>query len=411
MERLWLQARIGRGRRGLKRRHEALDGRGGRETVPGMDFEAPIMRRILPHTGRLDGDDTGYRSVAVALSDAQDPDLLVRIDGAIPCHPVYAMGARPRVTPFYGGGLGADARVLVRAPVARALDRVRGALRPHRRDLLVLDGWRSASTQARLWSAVYQRLRGEAPKDERAGVVAEIGLGRRADDTASYCPVVKDGAYAAAVAALKGSRAWDEILAAGSVLDAEPAALVEELVTYRANDGALPLRLDTSANTAHGSGGACDLWMIDSDTDLPVNLGVPFDSTSPAAVMDFFEWAAVDRYADLAAADAGLRAYLADFGLSANHVDEDVFAAIRRERRLLYHATASAGASFFSLGRGCGEPWHFNFGNEDGGKQARLLPGGGNACHSLLKDVRDPTSGAWMAVWGNAAAHALAAAA
>ena len=88
-------------------------------------------------------------------------------------------------------------------------------------------------------------------------------------------------------------------------------------------------------------------------------------------------------------------------------ITAEVMSSIRRERRILFHAMRDVGATYFSLGRDSGEPWHFNFGNERGGRQAALLPGAGNAGHSLLKNVRDPETGAWTAAWGNATAHRL----
>jgi hypothetical protein len=72
----------------------------------------------------------------------------------------------------------------------------------------------------------------------------------------------------------------------------------------------------------------------------------------------------------------------------------------------LFHALRSVGASYFSLGREIGEPWHYNLGNERGGKQAAFLPSAGSACHSLLKNIRG-ADGRWIAAWGNAAAHRL----
>jgi D-alanyl-D-alanine dipeptidase len=257
---------------------------------------------------------------------------------------------------------------------------------------------------------VFLRLLAEAGLDAAGLSVGEIVTwGRRADDTASFCAVVADEAFAQALEALRAGPRWSEVEVAAAALEINAEAAAQELLVFEANLGVTPLRLDTSAPTAHGSGGAVDVFLVDRGGRL-VNLGVPFDSASEAAEMSFFDRSTLPHYQDLVAADPGLRVHLTELGVDPTRVTAADFEAIRAERRLLFHAMNAVGATFFSLGYAAGEPWHFNLSNEDGGKQAMELPGAGNACQSLLRDVRDRVTGCWTAVWGNAAAHTLAAA-
>src|SRR5205085_9589710 len=101
-----------------------------------------------------------------------------------------------------------------------------------------------------------------------------------------------------------------------------------------------------------------------------------------------------------------LKSYLSGFGIE--RVTEKNMEEMKTERRLLFHIMMSIGASYFSLSKANGECWHFNFGNERGGKQFDSLPYGGNAAHSLLKNIRDTKTGQIMASWTNQAGNEMA---
>lgn len=363
----------------------------------------PIVREVLRHTGRLDGDDTGYRDVAVHPGDEADPDPLVVLPTSLLRIPVYARGATPRITPLYEDGLGASPHIQVRAPVALALLEADEILVPFDRRLLVLDGFRPASVQARLWSWLFRRSLALAGLDVNDLAPRDwIAYGRAADDVGSYCACVEDAAFVEMVERCASDHR-SELMDYGS-----PEAVARELVTFQINYGLREGNLDTQANTAHGSGGAVDVILADKSSCVPMMMGVPFDSTSPAAVMDWFERNDDVVLRRLVSQDEALSTYFADFGLTVNEIDDTLVDAVRQERRLLFHAMKSVGASFFSLGIDNGESWHFNLGNERGGNQASILHGAGNACHSLLRNIVDPASGHIMAVWGNATAHKLA---
>lgn len=353
--------------------------------------ETPIVRRHLPHTGRLDGDDTGYRDVEVDAEDTTDPDPLVPLPPTLLQYPVYALGPRTGVTRAYAGGLGASPQMLLRAPAVAALADADAILRPYHRRLLAVDAFRPAEVQARLWSWVFDDLRRKAGHRAPAAPEDWLRFGRAADHVASYCLCVPGAAFDDAVAA-----AARELRDTGG----DPADAVD-LTLFRANHGDLPLRLDESANTAHGSGGACDLLLATLDGE-PVAMGAPFDSASPVATVDWFEHHGDDAYAAAVAADPELRAFSAEFPGAPRAAE------LRAERRLLVHTLVAVGATYYSLDDQIGEFWHFNFGNERGGRQAARLPGGGNAAHSLLRDVRAPETRRVTAAWGGAAAHRLA---
>ncbi|MDO8560223.1 MAG: hypothetical protein Q7S23_04305 [bacterium] len=372
------------------------------------DFrDLPIPMTILPWTKREGGDDAGYRQVAVAEGADDAPDELMVLNpphcSPIACYPVYAHGARPKVCPDYGAGLSAAARVLVRQPVFNALHDANYVLRPAGRQLLVLDGFRPATVQAALFSYLFRRLSGGTPPD--ALPPAEfMTIGLRADDVGSFAAVIPNEQFQATLAALP---VWiQEALAATNI----PKA-AELWLTFRHNLGhQSELQLDTSAPTAHGSGGAVDAILVDTVSGEPTLLGVPFDYARPAsdshpygpAAMRYFEDEAnLGHYRDLVGHDPRLRSFLAEFGVQK--VTHDLFGTIRDERRLFYHSMARVGFSHFVL-----ECWHWNAGNERSGNQFRDFPYAGNTCHSLLRNVC-AADGKPRTVWSNASAHRLAA--
>lgn len=365
----------------------------------------PIIRKILPHTKRLDGNDTGYREVECSDLDNENPDPLVILSQE-QCYCVYYHGKKSKITPYYGEGIGADEKILVRAPVARALKKADEFLKPYNKKLLVLDGWRSAKTQAAMWAEIRKNILKQQNQELwNLSVSDEIKVGREADKVGSYCKIIKDNKYAKVFSQLQRSNFWKEVEDAAQELHTPSAKIAEEYLIYQGNLGKIDLTLDEAAPTSHGSGGAVDVWLTDEQGE-PLNLGVPFDYAGEAAVMDFFEWANWKDYKNLVSNDKILRDYLADYGIK--EITPEIFEEIKTNRRILFHAMISAGATYYSLGRKEGEPWHFNFGNELGGKQADTLPGAGSSCHSLLKNIRDQKTGQWTAIWSNKVAHALA---
>lgn len=379
------------------------------------DFrDLPIPDLVLPWTNRPDGDDTGYRDVKVAPEDETEPDplvLLLESDDDVECYSVYANGSYRRICPYYFGGLGADERVLIRTPASQALRAASAVLRTYSRKPLVVDGFRDCSTQAKLFSYLFRRLLGG--RDPASLSVTEfVHFGRRADDVGSYAAVKRDDAFSAAQAALLDGQMADQVAAAAFDLQVTRGEVARLYLTFGANLGLQPtLTLDPSAPTAHGSGGALDILLVDAKTSDLTLLGVPFDycrpgddrhPTGPAAMRYFEDEGNLDHYAKLVERDPVLEQFvIRDFDVEG--ITIEVFRQIQRERRLFFHAMQRAGFSFFN-----GECWHFNAPNQFDSNQFAEYPFGGNACHSLLQNVCGD-DGKPVAVWGNTAAHKMAA--
>lgn len=357
------------------------------------------MLEILPHTGRIDGDDAGYRNVRGSAMDVVNPDLLMPIEG-VETLPIYAVGAIPGICPYYGTGIGGSETILVRKPVLLSLLDVNHNLRPYGRECLVLDGHRSPEVQRNLWVDVWKRVT-DVSNPQGMSVLEFLKKGMEADDIGAYAPVVRDEKFEAAVnSLLAGYDVHYERAAEELKLDSAEAAAALWL-TFQTNLGLTEFQLDQAGNTAHGSGGATDVYLLDTETNKPTNLGVPFDCIGEPSRMDWFEDDNnFDAYVSFVSERNDVKEYLKYFNIwIVTHAD---FVAIREERRILYHAMVEAGASFY-----VGEPWHFNHGNERGGNQAIAFPGGGNSCHSLLKNVVDG-EGNYVAVWTNDVANRLA---
>lgn len=378
--------------------------------------EKAIERKILAHTGLLDGDDSGYRDVPIFQGDQEDPDPMVVLT-EVDTLPVYARGSQTGLCTMYDGGLGAPDVTLVRKPLVEPLVRANEILKPYGRKILVVDGWRSYLTQMALWkylrAEIIQNL---GLKDGSLTLREELLVGIKADDVGSFVACVKDEKFAGAKVALMTEKG-DELAAASTEFGKPTEVLAELFLHFQTDLRRTKLTLEDSAVTAHGNGGAVDCWLLNTETGKPVNLGVGFDYFPPQQVMTLGPSPAVVNYFDMAkvnvevfaaqvAADPHLQRYLSELGY--DKVTSEVFAEAQRERRLLFHTMMEIGASYFSLLDDLGEPWHFNLGNLAGGKQAKMLPGSGNGCHALLKDIRHVETGERMAVWANDVAHRLA---
>lgn len=370
----------------------------------------PIVRDINPNTGRLEGDDTGYRNVPGSPLEFENPDPLVVLESDL-AYPLYAIGRTPRLSAPYTPNLRSPAQVLVREPVARGLREANALLRPYHRAIKVVDGWRGWWTQRDMWAALQKEvLRKEGLLRRHLPIFEEVLVGMKTDDLCSYCTVVEDESFETAKQELLQGPKSEELAQASTQLALPPQKVAQLHLTFLANQGRNNLKIDPDAVTAHGNGGAIDLWMVNTDTGRWVNLGVPYDyfpapgTRMSPSVMDYFDLPEVDWkvYAEAVAADPTLQLYLQELGYS--RVTPQVFREAQRERRLLYGVMKKCGSTYFSLDRERGEPWHFQLGNERGGNQANIpgLAGSGNACHAILQ-------GHPLAVWSNSVGHKLAA--
>lgn len=373
--------------------------------------QVPICLPVLAHTGNVLGDDgpaqvagrnhgKSFREVLSSPLDQVDHDPMVVVNDLVDCRPTYALGLEKArflwsahtsasVSPF----------VLLRAPAARALVAANRFLAKYGRKIVVTDGWRSIHVQQELWAIEFQRCVGGALATDYC---ATIQAGRQATEMALFVPVLRNASFAVAQDALVGD---ERFRLAVLSLGGDVRSLAIEYLTYVANlgqSGQSGLELDYSGHTAHGNGGSADLVLVNWRSNLPVNAGVPHDSSSEVSAMDWFERHTWQDYAAAVAREPELRVNLDEHGV--RQVTPHVFDRIQAERRLLFHALMAVGATPFHL-----ESWHFNFDCSRGGKYAHLFPRGGNACQAILTDTCDPMTGEWVAIWTNRVGHELAA--
>lgn len=371
-------------------------------------------------SGALFGDDGktatapgGYRDgVTASQLDATDPDPLVDLEEmGIPCIKVYHIGAVPGLCPYYGKGLGAPKRTLGRLPMANAIKAMNRLVAQLDREYVVIDAFREDWVQARLHANVFQR------NVEDAGLVGVelstaqfLNLAFAADNIASYNRLDKTSpSWIAALEELKSGPRWAEIVAYAEAKGEDPDYIAEEYVTFVGNysvaRGEKKYVLDRNGFTAHGGGGAADIYPRRKSTGQWLNLGVPFDSTSEASRLDWFETHTVDDYRRLIENEVDLRQYLNELGVW--EVTPEVFEGIREERRILFNALMYVGGSPY-----IGEPWHCNFSHEFGGKHVGVLPAKcGNSCQSWIWNVRVANNNdneELVAIWTNSVAHQLA---
>jgi len=371
--------------------------------------EQPIVRGTNPNTGLLEGDDSGYRKVPVSGLDNENPDPMVLVT-EVATLPLYAQGAVKGLCVYYPEGLGGPDKVLVRAPVAKGLAQADVLLKPYGRKLLVVDGWRPWWVQAALWAYLRTEIiKAEGLTDGQLSIYDEVRLGCKADDVGSYCAVLENDEFQAAKAGFVSEKD-EEICEAAVKLGKSPDEVATLFLTFEANLKRNKLRVQEDAVTAHGNGGAVDVWTTDKDGRFS-NLGVPFDYVPPPntdispAVINYFEMVQPDHYQAMVGRDPTLQKYLTELGVPINNGDvmRDTFYRAQRERRILFHTMMALGGTYFSLDKDLGEPWHFQLGNERGGNQAQVsgLEGSGNGCHAILKGIKS-------AVWSNAVGHKLA---
>lgn len=366
--------------------------------------EMPIILGINPFTNRIDGDDTGYRRVEVSPLDTIDSDPLVFLyDHEILELPVYHRGATSLICPYYPNGIGGYSNILVREPVLKGLVEADSILHTYNRKLLVLDGFRHGYVQQKLWKYLFRlALRKSRLEIGTLTITQLVSLGMEADAIGSYCDVVRDEAFQAQHNVLLNGKYAVEFNTVAKKLTMDVRDVVDLYLCFCTNLEPNGLTLNFNAPTAHGSGGAIDLWLIDLETDLPCFFGAPFDYMAPShvsispVVLDYFDRpdVTVDTYYEALEADMVLRDHVFMHGFSGRV--ENAFRVAQRERRVLAHTMEALGGTFYN-----GEFFHYQLGNERGGKQKGYLLGSGNACHAIL-------TGKQEAVWGNSAAHNLA---
>lgn len=364
-----------------------------------------IVEPKLKHTSRPDGDDSGYRDVAILPEEGGKPDPIVVVeDHGVKTYPVYGKGACPRITPYYGTGIGGPQVTLLRKPAVTALIEMNRILAPYEREVLVLDGLRFAETQRKLWEYLFQlavKNAGMEIKNLSSSEVIKFGL--QADNIGSYVSLKNTRRLKEEIESQIRVR-YHELEKAltenklGSIEEA--ASLLVTFLTNIAPEAAFEgISLDDTAITAHGGGGAIDMMLLNTKTGEIEPLGVPFDflpdpkwAFNPGA-MAAFEHHSPEEMAALYESSPELLAYLNEFG--ETHMTHSFFLRCLENRRMLLWAAKQVGMTHYNS-----ECWHFNGGNTRGGNQANTLPGSGSGCQALLLNVRDH-NGIITACWGS----------
>lgn len=342
--------------------------------------------------GRVIWNDDGYDNVQVV----ENSDAMVVIDGLIATHAVMARGGASKVSPFWEGGLGGPRLSLVRQPVLWRLLEANVLLRDLDLELLVEEAYRPPKVQMAGFCDVFWRQFPNVPPDQRSDFLAKMPQ----SDVLKYGKTANKGFLAAGV---DTESVQFNQMCVGVTDDLREK--LREYLKYRGNleSGFLPL--DLKVTKPHGTGGSVDVVLRQISTRQPVFMGSPADDTgSVVRVLDYFEWASRDEYNTLFETDHKLREYCWDFYPARRVIIDDDLEAARANRRILFWAMQAVGASGYNEDREFGEYWHWNFGRHGG-----EFPGAGNGCHSLLKLVKDPETGTFVAVWGAEEAHRQAA--
>ena len=370
------------------------------------NLDEPIELGILPWTGRIDGDDEGYRKkVLLSPLDAERPDPMVRLSSTNIRHSsVYANAPLVRIYPL-SADIGDSREILMRHPAILGITEQNRILKPSKRQVLIINGYRPGEVQARMWAQIYAQ-NFDIRSYFTQSVITRLKWGKATERIGAHVALVQDDQLRNEIGVLENTASWKAFIEAAEYFSTEterftPQQMAMLFLTYHTNLGYGKLKLDFTAATPHGNGGAADAWLLDTNTWLPTCNGVYYDHAGSACKHDFFEnphHLAV--YQEEVAKNKILRTYLAEFGITK--IDRNVFEMIRRERRMQFHSARQVGATTYFK-----ECWHSNYDNTRGGNQSEVLPGSGNSCQALLKNVRHPDTNEWTACWTNAVAHEL----
>jgi hypothetical protein len=218
---------------------------------------------------------------------------------------------------------------------------------------MVSDGFRPIHRQAQMFRRVLERFTGSQVYEDLS-LFEKISLGRKTNASILYVDIIKDAVYDEETYKIRQSSLWPEFVSLAEKFCISSDILLHEFLVYETNGGRRSLTLDTISNTAHGTGGAIDVWLIDRSTGRFVNRGIPSSYNNVSAVMDYFEWATSKMFQQEVDENSRLKEYLHDFGIEK--IDDKCMLTIREERRLLFHVMMAVGASYFSLGKTGGKP-------------------------------------------------------
>ncbi len=353
-----------------------------------MNFkDEPIISR--------DWNDGGYREVAIP--EETDPDPLVVANDRLKCYRIY-----------YHSGMDNSKLILLREPVVKSLERVNELLRPYDLEMLVVDGFRSVYTQALLWRNILKVVsKGVAP--ESLSPLELLTFGLQADEIGSYAQAKKTRTFHSLVESCMSDGPllvdFAIYMQGHPGLEKTPREMAMLYITLLVNLGEVyQVPLDIAAHTAHGNGGTEDSRLLNVSTGRQVCLGTPYDWTDTrlCSVDSFEDESKFELWRQSQVENREMAEYLVECGI-VDPVTIDDFRRVRDFRRILYWATEEVG-----VGRYRQEFWHRTHGNQFGGKQAKTHLGAGNSCHAMSRGLVDE-KGEPLVVWGNKAAHEMAA--
>ncbi len=384
----------------------------------------PIVRKINPITGMIEGDDSGYRRIKTLAQNTAPlvvPDIIVR-----PSYDGIDEFGKKRDEIALPGGL-FDGKLVVRETFAKDLSRANkllekafgGAYR-----LAALDGFRSWVRQAagftRLLRVHMERL-GVTENNLDDRVLDFIRAGNLADGTFSWVNAdVTSVTYGEVMGELlRDDKFMAQLKEYAVTLKDVKDQMTEAMYVYitisansgigRAANRGIPLIFE---GNAHAGGGACDIFLVNA-RGIPLN-HVPFDWSGPEAGMDYLENGTnFGLFKAKIATEPVLAAHVKHYGITAENFQWKHWEILRDAIRVLYHLTKAMGWTYYSSDHG-GENWHIEGGNigynpltgevvyVEEGTHAQF-PDSGNPGHALQISGREAT-----AVWGGASGHLLA---
>ena len=392
----------------------------------------PITRPILIETtGRIEGDDDGYRDVPVeddgerviALSEEDGLDLRPIYDGVDPID-----GSKNDSANLPGG---IDGKMFVRESVAIGLRAFANYLRERHGESvkpIIIDTFRSYKRQAAGFSGLLDKALGG---NRQPNVEEMFKAGRKADGTFSY---VRANPNAPELASF-----MSDIEASGEIgqdlrllsekLGSSFETVLLEYTTFCVNlrirqrlglslDIENPYNSDQTGdvifeNNAHAGAAAVDMF-LGVDGKIASSLA-PYDSMGPWAAKEALEDDAnFEGYKREAETDPELSGFLQRLGISATTLTRDQWEFAKEANRVLHHPTNRMGATYYSAAnpQNGGENWHIEFGNviwdpANSGQVIHQAPSSsrhwnsGNPGHALQR----MPAGTAVAVWGGTEAH------
>lgn len=348
---------------------------------------------------RITWDDNGFREVPV--EECRMP--MVRMTD-IAGHNPLALGAKPKLTPFWGTGKGSLSEFLGREAHYAALLAINSVLAKLGLEVFLVEAFRSARMQVAGFADRFWRESGGPPAPDQImdivfGMPPGDFLKRAYSARKGYLEngVVENDAFRDKLGLYLRGAVGRDMKKVAEELGKPVETVVKWYLKYCGN--LLPdqgLVLNVAGNNPHGTGLVVDAVLKRIDGDL-LFMGAPSDDTGDGMrlkTLHFFEKFEADEFRAEIERDPWSRQYLDDFAdeFGTDQPTQQHYEEARRNRRILYHAFREvADAGGYNVDDADGEYWHFDLPVEPGGS--------GNGCRVKLFDLVGP------AVVGSEFAH------